>query len=326
MFIDTVTLEIQAGNGGNGSSSFRRDAQTSKGGPDGGNGGEGGSIYFQGSSHINDLREFRYKKHIEGQSGIDGKGKKLFGKNAPDITILLPLGTVVTDIETQRTFEIRDTIKQFLVAKGGKGGRGNVEFATPTNRAPVYAEKGKPGEKKTLHLELKLIADVGLIGLPNAGKSSLLSVITHANPKIGNYPFTTVEPNIGMLDTYPIADIPGLIEGASKGRGLGITFLKHIEKTKLIVHCIDVTESDPLKAYTIVRAEFASYNKKLLEKQEIIVLNKSDLVNDQRIKELKKIFKSTSTSVFVCSIYNEKQIEQLKKAIVKHITAHNSKS
>lgn len=312
MLIDTVTIEIKAGDGGNGSSSFRRDAQTAKGGPDGGNGGNGASIYFQGSTHINDLREFRYKKHIEGQSGIDGKGKKLFGKNAPDVVIYLPLGTIITDIETQRTYEIRNTTNRLLAAKGGKGGRGNVEFATSTNRAPQYAEKGKPGEKRTLHLELKLIADVGLIGLPNAGKSSLLSVITHANPKIGNYPFTTVEPNIGMLDTYPIADIPGLIEGASKGRGLGITFLKHIEKTKLILHCIDVTESDPLKAYKIVREEFASYNKKLLDKSEIIVLNKSDLVTTERIEYVKKLFKSKTSTILVCSVYDEKQIEAVK--------------
>lgn len=322
MLIDNVIIEVHAGNGGNGAVSFHRDAITTKGGPDGGNGGVGGSIFFQGSTNVSDLREFRYKKSIEAISGVDGKGKNLFGRNAPDIIVYLPLGTLITDIETKRTFEIRDTTKQFLAAKGGIGGKGNSEFTTATNQAPKTAEKGEKGQVRTLQLELRLIADIGLIGLPNAGKSSLLSVLTNATPKIGAYPFTTIEPNIGMLGVHPIADIPGLIEGASKGKGLGTTFLKHIEKTKMLVHCIDSTQEDPLKAYTTVRNEFALYSTTLLEKPEIILLNKSDLVDEERIKELKEIFQSTSNTILVCSIYDDEQISEVKKAFEERLKSN----
>lgn len=319
MLIDEVTLTVHSGKGGDGAVSFHRDAQTRKGGPDGGNGGNGGSIYFQGSQSITDLREFRYKKAIIAEDGVKGKGKNLFGKNAPDLTIFFPLGTEITDTETGRTFEIRNTRQKLFVVKGGKGGRGNSEFATPTNRTPKHAEDGEPGQTKMLHIELRLIAEIGLVGLPNAGKSSLLAVITNANPKIGDYPFTTLEPNIGMMGSHMIADIPGLIEGASQGKGLGTKFLKHIQKTKIIVHCIDCTNEDPLTSYNVVRGEFGSYGKDLLDKPEIIILNKVDLVDEKRIKELTKMFAKTKRKVLQCSVYDDVLIEQVKEALVTQL-------
>src|SRR3989304_2120594 len=316
MLVDNIGLIIKAGNGGDGAATFLRNETTAKGGPDGGNGGNGGNIYFQGSTNINDLREFRFKKRIEALSGIPGKNKKLFGKNAENLTIYLPLGTRVTDIASGRIIEIIDTTTPILIAKGGKGGRGNTEFKSATNQAPRYAEKGTLGEEKKLFLELRMIADIGLIGLPNAGKSSLLSVLTNATPKIGNYPFTTLEPNIGMLNGHAIADIPGLIEGASKGKGLGVEFLKHIEKTKVLVHCIDSSEVNPEKAYETVRNEFKQCNILLLDKPEIILLTKTDLVDEKTFKRNMKILKKKG-KVLTVSIYNPVSLNILKQELEK---------
>lgn len=315
MFVDSVTLHIKAGDGGDGSASFLRNGLTAKGGPDGGNGGNGGNIYFQGSTNIRDLKEFRFKKKIRALDGTSGGRQKKYGKNAEHTTVLVPVGTIITDKETGRVYEIMDTEHPYLIALGGRGGRGNVEFKSATNQAPTFAEKGTKGEEKTLHLELKLIADVGLIGLPNAGKSSLLSVLTHANPKIGNYPFTTLEPNIGMLENFAIADIPGLIEGASQGKGLGIAFLKHIEKTKIIVHCIDVTDENPLQTYQTVRQEFEHFNKKLLEKPEIILLTKTDLVDQAVVAERMHVFKKSHDHVLSVSVFEEKSVIELKEQL-----------
>ncbi len=315
MLVDNVTLYVKAGNGGNGSASFLRNGQTAKGGPNGGNGGNGGDIYFLGSHNTNDLAQFRFQKKIVAEDGVSGKPKNLFGKNAPDKIVYVPLGTRVTDTNTNNSFEITNTKTPILVAKGGKGGRGNNEFKSATNQTPLYAEKGTIGEEKTLLLELRLIADVGLIGLPNAGKSSLLAVLTHATPKIGDYPFTTLEPNIGMLNNHAIADIPGLIEGASGGKGLGITFLKHIEKTRILVHCIEPTDDDIKKTYETVRNECKTYNVSLLDKPEIIVLTKADTVSETTLKKNLKMFKKMGKTVLQCSIYDEKSIETLKEKI-----------
>ncbi len=314
MLVDNITLTIKAGDGGNGAVSFMGDLR-SRGGPDGGNGGNGGSIYFQGSNNINDLREFRYKKKIKALDGVAGKNRKLFGKNAPHVIIYAPLGTKITDTESGKTYEIKDITTPLLLASGGKGGRGNVEFKSATVQAPLYAEKGTPGEEKNLLLELRLIAEVGLIGLPNAGKSSLLATLTNATPKIGDYPFTTLEPNIGMLGSHPIADIPGLIEGASSGRGLGSKFLKHIEKTKLIVHCIELTEDDAEKRYETVRSEFENFNKSLGEKEEIILLTKTDLVDEKVIKKNVEFFKKKGKQVLTCSLLDERSIDDLRKTL-----------
>ncbi len=317
MLVDNINLIVKAGNGGDGAATFLRNESTARGGPDGGNGGDGGNIYFQGSTNVNDLREFRFKKRIEAGSGVPGKHKKLFGKNAEDLTIYLPLGTRVTETASGKIIEITDTNKPFLVAKGGKGGRGNTEFKSATNQAPRYAEKGTLGEEKKLFLELRLIANVGLIGLPNAGKSSLLSVLTKATPKIGNYPFTTLEPNIGMLGKHAIADIPGLIEGASAGKGLGVEFLKHIEKTKVLIHCIDSSSESVQKDYSTVRNEFEQYNASLLNKPEIILLTKTDLVDEKMIKKNVEILSKRGKKVLTASIYNPESINALRKTLEK---------
>lgn len=319
MLVDNVTIQIKAGDGGNGSSSFLRNGLTAKGGPDGGNGGNGGNVYMQGSNNIRDLKEFRFKKNLRAEDGISGKNQKMHGKNADHLTIFVPIGTHVTLIENGKKYVIEDAESKYLLALGGLGGRGNTEFKSSTNQAPTFAEKGTKGEAKTLHLELKLIAEIGLIGLPNAGKSSLLAVLTAAHPEVGAYPFTTLEPNIGMLNTHAIADIPGLIEGASHGKGLGINFLKHIEKTKMLVHCIDVTDENPLKTYEIVRKEFEQYNKELLEKPEIILLTKTDLVEQDVVAEKVALFKKSHEHVLSVSVFNEESIETLKDNLKKFL-------
>mgnify|MGYP001609033016 CR=1 FL=1 len=318
MLVDSITLNIRAGNGGAGAVSFLRNGQKSRGGPNGGNGGAGGDIYLAGTHNVSDLSQFRFKKKIKAEDGVKGGINNLFGKNAKHTTILLPFGTQVTDTGKNETIEIIDQAP-ILIARGGKGGRGNNEFKSATNQTPKYAEKGELGEEKILNLELKFIADIGLVGLPNAGKSSLLAILTNAHPKIGNFPFTTIEPNVGMFENHMIADIPGLIEGASNGKGLGIKFLKHIEKTKLLVHCIDCKEENPLKAYETVRKEFENYSKYLLEKPEIILVTKTDLVSkdelDKRIRTLSKLKKP----VLVSSIYDEKSLGNLKANIKNYI-------
>jgi len=316
MLVDNIKLTVKAGKGGDGAVTFKRNAQTAKGGPDGGNGGNGGSIYFRGSHNINDLSEFRFKKEIKADNGVSGMKKKLHGKNAKNKIIEVPLGTQIKEEESGIIYEMEDLEKLILIAQGGKGGLGNTEFKSATNQTPRFAETGTMGEKKELFLTLRLIADIGLIGLPNAGKSSLLTVLTRAAPKIGNYPFTTLEPNIGMFNNHPIADIPGLIEGASKGRGLGIAFLQHIEKTKVLLHCIDSTEEDLEKVYKTVRSEFKKYSEELLKKPEIILFTKTDLVKEGELRKKIKNFLKRNTRILFCSIYNEESIAKLKEEIL----------
>lgn len=316
MLVDNISLYIKAGNGGNGAATLLRNGQTAKGGPDGGNGGNGGNIYFQGSTNINDLRQFRFQKKIVALDGVKGKNKNLFGKNAPDEVIFVPLGTQITDTGSGKSIEILDTTTPVLLAQGGKGGLGNTAFKSATNQTPMYAERGTLGEEKKLLLELRIIADIGLIGLPNAGKSSLLAVLTNATPKIGNYPFTTLEPNIGMFEDYTIADIPGLIEGASKGKGLGVTFLKHIEKTKILVHCIEAFDEHAEKTYETVRKEFQEYSTTLLEKPEIILLTKTDLAADKQLQKNKKQFEKKGHKVFYSSIYDPDSLTVLKQTLI----------
>ncbi len=315
MLIDTVTLVVKAGDGGNGAATFRRTAMTSKGGPDGGNGGNGGDILFQGSANLYDLHKFRFKKKVTGENGGNGTKHNGFGKNAKHIVIPVPLGTRITYVDTGLCIEIENNLKPVLIVRGGAGGYGNYKFKSATNQSPKNRELGGLGQSKKILVELRLIAYVGLIGLPNAGKSSLLAVLTNATPTIGAYPFTTLQPNIGMLGKYPIADIPGLIEGASKGIGLGIKFLKHIEKTKILVHCIDITLDDPLKAYEIVRQEFKAYNPLLLEKPEIIFLNKTDLVDNNKILSVIKLFKPLRKHVATGSIHDSKSISTMKQIL-----------
>ncbi len=324
MLIDNINLVVKAGDGGNGAATFQKGAPTAHDKPDGGNGGNGGNIYVLGSLNVNDLREFQYKKRVQAENGIKGSGHDKFGKNALHKTILMPLGTEITDTETGQSIEIENTETPILLARGGVGGRGNVVFKSSTNRTPRPAEKGAKGEEKTIHLELRFIADIGLVGFPNAGKSSLLKMLTNATPEIGDYPFTTLEPNVGMFGKFSIADIPGLIEGASNGKGLGIKFLKHIEKTKILIHCIDSTIVDPMKAYTVVRKEFEQFNPLLLDKPEIIFLNKTDLIDEKKESNLVSLFSKLKRIVLSGSIYKPETIEQLKEVLMQELLSTQS--
>jgi GTP-binding protein len=316
MLVDNITLMVKAGNGGNGAATLK----PFKGGPDGGNGGSGGNICFAGSTNITDLREFRYKKKIVAKHGGDGARKQKNGRKAENITTLIPLGTKVTDVATGDSIEITEIDKSMLIAQGGHGGRGNINFKSSVNQTPKTAEKGEPGQERELRLELRLIAEIGLIGLPNAGKSSLLTVLTNARPAVAAYPFTTLDPTIGMLETHPIADIPGLIEGASHGKGLGIDFLRHIEKTKILLHCIDITHENPTAAYKIIREEFKQFDPTLLTKPEYIVLTKTDLADAATVKKVTSLFTKEKKQVLMCSIYNKKSIETLKRTLVSLLT------
>lgn len=316
MLVDKVVITIHAGKGGDGAVSFRTREGNPRGGPDGGNGGKGGDVFLKGVNDLTALSVFQYKKVWKAEDGVSGKKNNLFGRNAPNLIIDLPFGTIVRNINNNESFEIIDTSTR-LVAKGGIGGRGNNEFKSATNQTPRFAEKGKPGEEVVLDLELKLIAQIGLIGLPNVGKSTLLSLLTNARPKISNYHFTTLEPNVGMLEKVMIADIPGLIEGASKGRGLGIAFLKHIEKTEFLVHCVDASSPDPLGDYEIVRRELGDYNQHLLSKKELILLTKIDLVKEDELRDILGKFANKAANIFSISVYDKKRVLELKQLLLK---------
>jgi GTP-binding protein len=315
MLIDKVTITVQAGKGGRGAVSLNRSEGNPKGGPDGGNGGNGGDIYVVGSSDLTALAQFQFKKVIKADEGVPGKRKNLFGKNADHLSLSVPVGTGIYDQEGNIIFEIINKESRFLLVKGGKGGRGNTEFKSSTNQTPMYAEPGEPGEEKIVTFELRLIAQIGLIGLPNAGKSTLLSVLTSAKPKIGNYAFTTLEPNVGMMEGIMIADIPGLIEGASSGKGLGFKFLKHIEKTELLVHCIDATEQNPLEVYETVRQEFEKFNEALLSKPEIVVLTKTDLIELEDLNEKIRSLQKIKRTVITTSVIDDESIIILKDVL-----------
>ena len=294
MFIDRAKIYVKAGDGGNGCVSFRREKGVPRGGPNGGDGGKGGSIYVEASSSYHTLIDQRYRQHYKAERGGHGQGKLMHGRGGQDLFIPVPCGTVVMEEESGKVLaDLTQGGERILVARGGKGGRGNAHFATPSRRAPRVAEKGEKGESRTLLLELKIIAEVGLVGLPNSGKSTLLAAITSAHPKIGSYPFTTLAPNLGVVwlnDSHccyvVVADIPGLIEGAAAGAGLGNQFLRHIERTRVLVQVIDVSKEaahDPIKAYQILRGELSSYNPQLGERPHMIAGNKVDLSCDPLI-------------------------------------------
>lgn len=294
-FIDYAKIFIKSGHGGKGMVSFRREKYVPKGGPDGGNGGKGGNVIFRADRHLNTLLDFRYNKKYEAQNGENGKTSNKSGKDGDDIIVRVPCGTLIKDADTGEVlFDIVNDKEEVIIARGGKGGRGNGEFATPTNQTPRFAEPGREGEEKHLELELKLIADVGLVGLPNAGKSTLISVISAAKPKIADYPFTTLVPNLGIVrykesKSFVVADMPGLIEGAHLGKGLGIQFLRHIERTRVLVYLIECTYEDPKKALEMLQKEIKLFNKDMLKKPQIVVITKTDLADEALIKKIKKI-------------------------------------
>jgi len=322
--IDRVEIYVKAGEGGNGVVSFRREKFVPLGGPDGGDGGNGGSVYLVGDGSVSTLLSFRYKKRFQAEKGVHGKGKNMYGKRGEDLLIKVPLGTQVRlKTETGSGVLMADVVEQgqqVLVAKGGKGGRGNTHYATSTNQAPRTAEKGKPGEEKRLLLDLKLIADVGIIGYPNAGKSTLLSAVSKARPKIADYPFTTLEPVLGVVGigygSFVLADIPGIIEGAHDGRGLGLDFLRHIERTKALIHLVDGSSEDPVADFKKVEVELVSYEPSLKDRPRLIAINKIDLPHVRgRMPQLEREFKELGVSVhFISAVTGEGVNELMSKA------------
>lgn len=298
MFIDEATIHVSAGTGGRGCVSFRREKFVPRGGPNGGDGGKGGDIYLKATNQKNTLLDFKYRRSFKSERGQHGKGSNQTGRSGQDLWILVPVGTVVYDKETDTQLaDLNQDQASVLIARGGRGGKGNAHFVTATAQAPQFAQEGEPGEERQLRLELKLLADVGLVGAPNAGKSTLLSKISAAKPKIADYPFTTVRPLLGAVQldedtTTVVADIPGLIEGASEGHGLGLQFLRHIERTRLLLHLIDVSELDPVEPeerYEMIQHEMTEYSQDLVAKPQIVVATKKDVANERRLGNLAKL-------------------------------------
>lgn len=318
MFIDETNIKVIAGSGGDGCTAFRREKYVQMGGPFGGNGGRGSNIIFKVDPGLHTLIDLRYMKTIKGKKGENGSGKNMDGKNAEDVIIKVPLGTVVTDYDTNFVIaDLKELNDEVIVAKGGRGGRGNTAFKTLTNPAPNFSENGEPGEEKILKVELKLLADVGLVGLPSVGKSTILSMVSRARPKIADYHFTTLTPNLGVVKTkdnrsFVMADLPGLIEGASQGIGLGDKFLKHIERTKVIAHVIDMSGSegrDPYDDFLVVNKELEKYSKKLIQKPMIVIANKMDLENSK--KNLLEFKKKVECEVFEISAVQNKGLDEV---------------
>ena len=322
-FLDQAKIYIKAGNGGSGSASFRREKFIEFGGPDGGDGGNGGSVILESDRNLNTLIDYRYAQHFKAQHGKPGSKKNKTGASGKDLILKVPIGTQIYEEDNNTLiYDLEKNKEKFIVATGGKGGLGNVRFKSSTNRAPRKKTDGKDGEEFWIWLQLKVIADVGIIGMPNAGKSSFLSKCTRAKPKIANYPFTTINPNLGVLSLDDkeiiLADIPGLIEGSHKGVGLGDKFLRHIERCNTLIHLIDLSEKDILGNYLKIRDELSKYDKKILKKTEIIVLNKLDLVDMKKIKKELEIFKKRIKKDFeIISVATGENFERAKKVILK---------
>lgn len=329
MFTDYAKIYASAGKGGNGAVSFRREKYIAAGGPDGGDGGKGGDIYFEVNPDSNTLIDFRYKKKFKAENGNNGEGAHKSGKSGEDLYIKVPIGTIVKDAETGEVLaDLSEKDQKALVLRGGRGGKGNSHFATSTRQAPRFSQGGEDGEEKELILELKLLADVGLIGFPSVGKSTILSVVTAATPKIAEYHFTTLEPNLGVVkpeygESFVIADIPGLIEGASEGVGLGIQFLRHIERTRLLLHVIDVSGSegrDPVEDYYVINKELEKYSKKLAKRKQIIVANKVDAMQDESLYEkLAELAKEKNLEIYKISAATGQGIKELMQQVSKEL-------
>jgi GTP-binding protein len=327
MFTDYAKITIKSGNGGNGAATFRREKYVAAGGPDGGDGGKGGSIYFIVNKDMNTLLDFRYKKIFKAENGQNGSGNNCYGKKGEDLYIGVPIGTIIKDAETGRVLaDLSNEEQSELVLPGGRGGKGNVHFATSTRQAPRFSQDGEKGQEKEIILELKLLADVGLIGYPNVGKSTFLSKVTSAKPKIADYHFTTIIPNLGVAkniygDSFVIADIPGIIEGASKGVGLGIQFLRHIERTRLLLHVIDVSGIEgrnPVEDFKTINEELKTYSEKLSKRKQIIVANKLDAMQDENLlNELENFAKANNIEMFKISAVTGAGIDNLMNRVVE---------
>ena len=323
-FLDQVKIYVKAGNGGDGSPSFRREKFIEYGGPDGGDGGSGGSVILKSEQNLNTLIDYRYQQHHKAKRGENGSGQNRTGKGGENLILKVPLGTQVFEEDNKTLiYDFTKIGEEFIAASGGRGGLGNTRFKSSTNRAPRKYTKGTLGEEFTIWLQLKTIADIGIVGLPNAGKSSLLAAITNANPKIANYQFTTLNPNLGVASyddkEITIADIPGLVEGAHKGTGLGIQFLKHIERCKSLLHMIDVTNDDLKKSYKQIKNELKKYSTKLSKKKELVVLNKVDLIDNNELKKIIKEFsKNTKSEVITLSTLEKRSVSQIKAKLISY--------
>ena len=324
-FLDQAKIYVKAGDGGSGSASFRREKFIEFGGPDGGDGGHGGSIVFVVDKNLNTLIDFRYQQHFKAEKGKDGKGKKKTGKSGKNLILKVPIGTQIFEEDNNTLIEdLTSPEQKIVIANGGKSGLGNVRFKSSTNRAPRKKTDGNKGESFWIWLQLKVIADIGIIGMPNSGKSSLLSVLTSARPKIANYPFTTINPNLGVANynnkEVTLADIPGLIEGAHEGVGLGDKFLRHIERCKNILHLIDITNEDLLENYSKVRKELLKYSNKLIKKKEIIVFNKIDMISDEEVnKKINTFSKKIKKKIYSISALKHKGLTTIKRMLVNYV-------
>lgn len=330
-FVDEATFYVKAGDGGNGCVSFRREKYVPKGGPNGGDGGRGGDVIIRASKSLNSLLDFRYKSHFKAERGEHGKGKDMHGRKGKNCIVEVPVGSILKDRETDEVFiDLVEHGQAYVAAQGGKGGLGNPHFASGTNRTPRIATNGKTGEEFWLKIELKLIADIGLVGLPNAGKSTLLSGLSAANPKIAPYPFTTLEPQLGVLqykyhEPCIIADIPGLIEGAHEGVGLGHKFLRHIERTSILLHVLDMEDIDVFENYQTIHNELQLYKKELADRSQILVLNKSDLLDDEDIEELEAHFRTLCENVITVSGQSGQGLDDLKELVMATLEQHHEK-
>ncbi|MCD7780492.1 MAG: GTPase ObgE [Candidatus Gastranaerophilales bacterium] len=325
MFLDKAKIKIQSGRGGNGIVAWRREKYVDKGGPAGGNGGKGGDVYLIATEDLTTLLDFKFQSVFKAENGENGYIKTQHGKCGKDLYIKVPLGTIVKDFETGKIIaDLNSQGQTIMVAQGGRGGRGNACFATPQKRAPQFCEPGENGIERTLELELKLIADVGLLGMPNAGKSTLISAVSSAKPKIADYPFTTLVPNLGVVrkdnsDSYVLADIPGLIEGASEGTGLGHEFLRHVERCRFLIHLVDLAEENPIKNYKIINEELKKHSQKLSEVYQVIALNKIDAVDESRKNELKDEFSKISNDVFLISAVTGENLAEFMHFVSKKV-------
>jgi GTPase len=319
-FVDQAKFYVKAGDGGNGCVSFRREKYVPRGGPDGGDGGRGGNIIIECSTRLQSLIDFRYRSHFKGERGVHGKGKDMHGRKGKDCFMSVPVGSIIKSETGEVLADLREEGEQYIAARGGKGGAGNPHFASGTNRTPRIATKGEEGEEKWLCIELKLIADIGLVGLPNAGKSTLLSQLSAANPKVASYPFTTLEPQLGVLhlkhmESCIIADIPGLIKGAHEGVGLGFTFLRHIERTRILLHILDASSEQAMDDFIVVENELKAYKEELLDRTTLVVLNKADITESEDLKSLQSDLEQKGLQVATISGLTGEGIEELKETI-----------
>ncbi len=332
-FIDEAIIHVKAGDGGNGSAAFRREDGVPRGGPSGGDGGDGGSIIVVADSHLSSLLDFKYKRHYNADRGEDGRNKDQYGAAGEDLTLKVPVGTVIYDEQTQEALiDLDEDGATFVLAKGGIGGKGNIHFKTPWNQAPRTAEPGTPGEERTLRLELKLLADVGLLGYPNVGKSTFISRVSRARPKVADYPFTTLVPNLGVVRlsddrTFVIADIPGLIEGASEGAGLGHQFLRHVERCRVLLHIVEATfttgpDRAPLADFDVINRELARYSPELSKRPQVVVLNKVDAIDPKDVDEYRREFSDRKIELLSMSAATGDGIDKVLEALWKHLAPH----